>query len=117
MDHPSVFAIRWHGDMYVKTVEEQLQGVVSTHHGDQDDTPLIFLLANRAPTRGTTCTTPASMLSGRELHLPCDLMFGAGPDNEQPTTRDLMDIVYRLQYTHHYGHQHRKVERQDEDAL
>ena len=43
-------------------------------------------MAYRASTHETTGVTPANMVFGRELRLPCDLMFGAPPDKEQSVT-------------------------------
>ena len=41
----------------------------------------LFLLAYRASTHETTGVTPANLVFGRELRLPCDLIF------EAPQTR------------------------------
>jgi hypothetical protein len=73
-------------ELYVKTIEEHLRKVVSTHQRDWDERLPIFLLAYRASTHETTSVTPANMVFGRELRLTCDLMFGAPPDKEQSTT-------------------------------
>jgi hypothetical protein len=66
----------------VKTVEEHLRKVVSTHQRDWDERLPIFLRAYRSSTHDTTDMTPANMIFGRELCLPCDLLFGAPPDKE-----------------------------------
>jgi hypothetical protein len=44
---------------------------------DWDERLPIFLLAYRASTHDTTGMAPANMVLGRELRLPCDLLFGA----------------------------------------
>jgi hypothetical protein len=46
---------------------------------------------------------------GRELRLPCDLLFGIPPDKEQPTTDLAADLVDHLHDIHHYAHQHLKL--------
>jgi hypothetical protein len=46
------------------------------HQRDWDARLLIFLLAYRASTHDTTGLTPTSLVFGRELQLPCDLLFG-----------------------------------------
>jgi hypothetical protein len=71
--------------MLRETIEEHLRKVVSTHQWDWDERLPIFLLAYRASTHETTSVMPSSMVFGRELRLPCDLMFGAPPDEEQST--------------------------------
>jgi hypothetical protein len=63
----------------VKTVKEYLRKAVSTHQRDWDEMLPIFLLAYWASTHETTGMTPANMVLGRELRLPCDLLFGASP--------------------------------------
>jgi len=69
-------------ESYVKTIEEHLRKVVSTHQRDWDERLPIFLLAYRAATHETTGVTLANMVFGRELRLPCDQMF------EAPRTRN-----------------------------
>jgi len=96
-------------ERYVKTIEEHLRKVVSTHQRDWDERPTIFLLAYRAPTHETTGVMPANMLFGRELRLPCYLMFGAPPDKEQSTTDCTAALVERLHDIHYFARQHLKV--------
>jgi hypothetical protein len=96
-------------ERYVKTVDELLRKVVSTHQRDWDERLPIFLLAYHASTHKTTGMTPANMVFGRELHLPCDLLFGAPPDKEQSTTDYAAELVERLYNIHHYARRHLKV--------
>ena len=60
--------------------------MVSSHQRDWDERVPLFLMAYRASTHETTDVTPANMVFGREVRLPCDLMFGAPPDKEQMMT-------------------------------
>ena len=80
-------------ERYMKTIEEYLRKVISIHQWDWDERLSIFLLAYRASTHETTGVTPASMVFGRELRLPCDLMLGTPPDKEQSTTDYTADLV------------------------
>jgi hypothetical protein len=48
------------------------------------------------------------MVFGRELRLPCDLLFGA-PHKEQSTRDYVADLVERLHDTHHYARRHLRV--------
>jgi len=48
-------------ERYVKTIEEHLRKVVSTHQRDWDERIPIFLLAYRASTHETTRVTPTGM--------------------------------------------------------
>jgi hypothetical protein len=81
----------------VKTVEEHLRKVVSTHQRDWDERLPIFLLAYRGSTHDTTGMTPDNMVFGRELRLPCDLLCGAPQtrDNQQRT----MSQIWWSDYT------------------
>jgi hypothetical protein len=105
------------GERYVKTIEEHLRKVVSTHQRDWDERLPIFLLACRASTHDTTGMTPANIVFGRELRLPCDLLFGAPPDKEQSTTDYVADLVERLHDTHHYARRHLRVASDRYDRL
>ena len=96
-------------ERYVKTIEENLRKVVSSHQRKWDKRLPIFLLAYRASTHETTGVTPANMVFVWEIHLPCDLMFGAPPDKEQSTTDYTAALVKRLHDIRHLAHQHLKV--------
>ncbi|KAJ4437535.1 hypothetical protein ANN_17680 [Periplaneta americana] len=70
-------------ERYIKTVEEHLRKVVSNHQRDWDARVPLFLFAYRASVHDTTGMTPANMVFGRELRLPCDLLFGTPPSADQ----------------------------------
>jgi transposase InsO family protein len=89
-------------ERYINTVEEHLRKVVASHQRDWDERLTLFLLAYRASTDDTTGLTPARLVFGRELRLPCDLLFGAHPDKERPTTDHAADLVDHLQDIHDY---------------
>jgi hypothetical protein len=71
---------------YIKTVEEHLRKVVASHQKDWDSGLPNFVLAYRASTKDITGLTPANLVFGRELRLPCNLLFGAPP--QQGTTHN-----------------------------
>jgi hypothetical protein len=52
--------------------------------------------------------TPANMVLGRELRLPCDL-FWAPPDKEESTTVYVANLSERLHDIHHFARQHLKM--------
>jgi hypothetical protein len=61
----------------VKTVEDHLRKVFSTHQKDWDE-------ANHLPAGIQSAgMTPTSMVFRRELHLLCNLLFMAPPNKEQ----------------------------------
>jgi hypothetical protein len=91
----------------VKTVEEYLRKVASTQQRDWDE--MMFLLAYRPSTHETAGMTPANMVFGMELRLPCDLLFGAPPDMEESTGGYATNLAERLRDMHHFSHQQLKV--------
>jgi hypothetical protein len=98
------------GECYIKTVEEHLQKVVASHQRDWDVILPIFHLAYRASIQDTTGLTLASLMLGRELQLPCNLLFGAPPDKERPTIDHETNFVDHLHDIHNYAWQHLKVD-------
>jgi hypothetical protein len=49
------------------------------------------------------------MVFERELHLPCDPLFGAPPDMKQSVTNYVVDHEDQLYDIHHFARQHLKV--------
>jgi hypothetical protein len=96
-------------ERYIKTVEEHLRKVVAPHERDWNERLLLFLLAYRALTHDTTGLTPARLVFGRELRLPCDLLCGTPPDKERPTADHAADLVDHLHCIHNYARQHLKL--------
>jgi hypothetical protein len=70
---------------YIRTVEERLRKVIASHQRDWDARLRVFLIAYRTSTHDTTGLTSASLVFGRDFRLPCDLLFGAPPDEGRPT--------------------------------
>jgi transposase InsO family protein len=75
-------------ERYIKT-KDYLRKVVASHQNDRDERLHLFLLAFRASTHDTTGLTPAKLVFGRELRLPCDLLFGV------PQTRNYPQPIMR----------------------
>jgi transposase InsO family protein len=93
-------------ELYIKTAEEHLRKVVASN---QNAMLPLFLLANRASTHDTTGVTPASLLFGRELRLPSELLFGTLPDKERPTIEHAANLVDHLRDIHNYALQHLRL--------
>jgi hypothetical protein len=92
-----------------QTVEEHLRKVVVSHQRDWDAKLPIFLLAYRPSTHDTMGLTPPNLVFRRELHLPCDLLFGAPPDMERPSINHAADLMDQLHDVHDYPRQHLKL--------
>jgi hypothetical protein len=84
-------------ERYIKTAEEILRKVVASHQRDWDARLLILFLAYRASTHNTTRLSPSSLVFGRELRLPCDLLFETCPNKERPKSITLH--IYWTIYT------------------
>jgi transposase InsO family protein len=90
-------------ERYFKTIEEHLQKVVTYKQRDWDEKLPIFLLDYRASTHNTMGLTPASLVFGRELRLPCDLLFGVPLDKERPTTNFAAELVDQPYDIHNFA--------------
>jgi hypothetical protein len=96
-------------ERYIKILNEDLRKVVASHQWDWDERLPLFLLAYRASTPDTTGMTTVRLKFGRELRLPCDLLFGVPPDKERPTTDYAADLVDHLHDIYNYARQHLKL--------
>jgi hypothetical protein len=83
-------------ERYIKTADVHIGKVVASHQGDWDEGLPLFLLTYRASTHDTTGLTPARLVFGRELRLPFDLLFGATPNKEGPTTDYAAELFHHL---------------------
>jgi hypothetical protein len=97
------------GGALYQDVEERLWKIIVRHQSGWDGRLPLFLLAYRAATHDTTGLTPACLVFGRELQLPCNWLFGALPDKEWPTTGYAADLVDHLCDIHNYAGQHLKM--------
>ncbi|KAG5885997.1 hypothetical protein JTB14_025391 [Gonioctena quinquepunctata] len=65
-----------------RTINRHLSKVVSDHQRDWDQYLHLFLMAYRSAVHESTGQTPASIIMGRELRLPCDLKFVIPPGQD-----------------------------------
>ncbi|UYV79908.1 K02A2.6-like [Cordylochernes scorpioides] len=83
---------------------KHLSKVVEQHQRDWDVRLPPFLMANRAAIHETTGQTPANILFGRELRLPCDLEFGSPGEPPAEVTEYVNNLRSILSETHElYG--------------
>nr|WP_253310135.1 reverse transcriptase domain-containing protein [Rickettsia endosymbiont of Ceutorhynchus assimilis] len=93
-------------ERFNKTIEEHLTKVVAKNQRDWDKHLPLFLMAYRAAVHDSTGESPARIVFGRELRLPCDLMFGV-PEEERREIRDYADEVRaRLLGIHDFAREH-----------
>jgi hypothetical protein len=99
-------------ERHINMVEKHPRNIVALHQRDWDVRLPIFLLVYRASTHNTTGFTPASPVFGRELRLPCNLLFGHHlllPSMERPKIDHAANLVNHLHDTHNYAGKHLKL--------
>ncbi|UYV63183.1 K02A2.6-like [Cordylochernes scorpioides] len=87
-------------ERFNKTMEEHLSKVVEQHQRDWDVRLPPFLMAYRAAIHETTGQTPAKIMFGRELRLPCDLEFGSPGEPPAEVTDYVNNLRSILLETH-----------------
>lgn len=92
-------------ERFNKTIEDFLKIVVSDHQNDWDKYIPLFLLAYRSSVHETTGKTPSSVVFGRELRLPSDIMFGTPEDNHVQLEDYLHHLSDRLKEVHNFVRQ------------
>ena len=70
-------------ERFNRTLESQLSKFVEDHQRDWDSHLPLLLMAYRTAIHESTGCTPASLMLGRDLRLPIDLLYGR-PDQEPP---------------------------------
>ncbi|XP_064472893.1 uncharacterized protein LOC135387724 [Ornithodoros turicata] len=91
-------------ERFNRTILQHLSLFVADNHRNWDDLIPLFLLSYRTAVHEATQETPAMLLTGRELRLPSDLVFGPTPDSEAAsststylrTLRSRLDIVHKF---------------------
>lgn len=100
-----------------RTIGKYLSKVVSSHQRDWDQHLPFFLMAYRSAINESTGQTPARILFGRELRLPCDLVFRCKPGEDYVSElRRKMDDIHQEVRSHIQIASDRMKERYDIQA-
>ena len=91
------------------TVDQFLSKVVSSNQEDWDCYLPYFLLAYRSSIHESTRQTPARVMFGHELRLPCDLEFGAVPDKPLPVEEYVENLAEKLHHIHNSVQDHLRI--------
>ena len=93
-------------ERFNRTLEAQLSMFVEDHQKDWDQLVPLMLMAYRTAVHETTGCTPASLMFGRDLKLPIDILYGR-PETEhaQHTTSYALKLQERLEKVHHFARQ------------
>lgn len=90
-------------ERFNRTILNHLSLHVSKNQQDWDRKLPLFLLAYRSAVHETTGFTPSKMLFGRELRLPCDLLFGRPPDAPSSPEDYVCELQERLECVHEFA--------------
>ena len=83
-----------------RTMEEHLSKVVPEHQKDWDRYLPLLLLVYCSAVHGTTGQTPARIVFGRELRLPCDILFGSPSGEPKEVIDYICDLKEKLLSVH-----------------
>ncbi|GFT35278.1 retrovirus-related Pol polyprotein from transposon 412 [Trichonephila clavipes] len=87
-------------ERFNRTILNNLSLMVSKNQQDWDQKVPLFLLAYRSAVHETTGYSPSQMLFGRDLRLPCDLLFGRPPDTPSSPEEYVQNLRHVLKDVH-----------------
>ena len=87
-------------ERFNRTIQQHLSKMVGENQVDWDKHIPLFLMAYRGSVHNTTKATPSKMLFGREIRLPCDLMFGSPGDKVESESEYAAQLRARLNEIH-----------------
>jgi transposase InsO family protein len=93
-------------ERFNKTVEDMLSKYISTDQRDWDEQLPHIMLAYRSSVHESTGQTPSSMMLGREVTLPIDLLYGQPPVETEPTPANKSVYIQSLTETLWEVHEH-----------
>jgi transposase InsO family protein len=96
-------------ERFNRTLEQHLQKVVSQNQRDWDEHIPLFLLAYRSSVHNSTQLSPARLVFGRELRLPCDLEFGTPPGSPESVTEYNQKLDARMGAIHQFARERLRV--------
>ncbi|GBN89634.1 Retrovirus-related Pol polyprotein from transposon 412 [Araneus ventricosus] len=96
-------------ERFNRTILNHLSLFVSKNQTDWDTHLPLFLLAYRTADHEVTGFTPADMLFGRTLRLPCDILFGRPSDTSSSPNEYLNNLEARLESVHAFAREQIKL--------
>ncbi|GFV78977.1 retrovirus-related Pol polyprotein from transposon 412 [Trichonephila clavipes] len=87
-------------ERFNRTILNNLSLMISKNQQDWDQKVPLFLLAYRSAVHETTGYSPSQMLFGRDLRLPCDLLFGRPPDTPSSPEEYVQNLQARFEDVH-----------------
>ncbi|GFS63194.1 hypothetical protein TNCV_1496361 [Trichonephila clavipes] len=87
-------------ERFNRTILNNLSLMVSKNQQGWDQKVPLFLLAYRSAVHETTGYSPSQMLFGRDLRLPCDLLFGRPPYTPSSPEEYVQNLQARFEDVH-----------------
>ncbi|GFU89327.1 retrovirus-related Pol polyprotein from transposon 412 [Trichonephila clavipes] len=105
-------------ERFNRTILNNLSLMVSKNQQDWDQKVPLFLLAYRSAVHETTGYSPSQMLFGRDLRLPCDLLFGRPPDTPSSPEEYVQNLQARFEDVHNLARERINLRTEkDEDSV
>ncbi|GBL80213.1 hypothetical protein AVEN_29186-1 [Araneus ventricosus] len=92
-----------------QTILNHLSLFVSRNQTDWDTHLPLFLLAYRSTEQEVTGLTPAEMLFGQTLRLPCDILFGRPSETPSSPNKYMKNLEARLESIHAFARERIKL--------
>jgi len=92
-----------------RTMGKYLAKVVADHQRDWDQYLHLFTMAYRSAVQELTGKTPARIMLGREIRLPCDLEFGCKPGEEIAGEDYVVDLERKMDYIYGKVREHMQI--------
>ncbi|GBM26303.1 Retrovirus-related Pol polyprotein from transposon 297 [Araneus ventricosus] len=96
-------------ERFNRTILNHLSLFVSRNQTDWDTHLPLFLLAYRSAEHEVTGLTPAEMLFGRTLRLPCDILFGRPSETPSSPNEYMKNLEARLESVHAFARERIKL--------
>ncbi|GBM66799.1 Transposon Ty3-I Gag-Pol polyprotein [Araneus ventricosus] len=96
-------------ERFNRTILNNLFLFVSRNQADCDTHLPLFLLAYRSAEHEVTGLTPAEMLFGRTLRLPCDILFGRPSETPSSPIEYMKNLEARLESVHAFARERIKL--------
>lgn len=96
-------------ERFNRTIKEYLAKVIGTNQKCWDTHLQLFLMAYRTAEHRSTKTSPSKIIFGRNIRLPCDILFGVKPEAEQCLTDYVVCLEKKMADIHNSARSSLKI--------
>ena len=94
----------------IKTIKSMLTAFVNKSQKNWDKYLPLLMMAYRSSVHESTGMSPCSMMLGREITLPVDILYGTPEkDNEVPSSQYVQDLKTCLEFIHDFARENLKL--------